>query len=190
MALMRWSPYREWLTLHEAMDRLLEEAFVPTWSELLRWPEPSLAIEFRPLATDLPVDMYETEDELVVQTTLPGVHEDEIDIEERNGILTIRAESKTEDERAAFGWHIRERGYGLWQRSLRLPIRVEADKARAELRHGVLTITLPKARPYKPLVKKIRVRSFLPKVRRSLKRLIEAFPLGRRKWTIPVIARP
>ena len=187
MALMRWNPYREWLTLHEAMDRLLEEAFVPTWSELLRWPEPSFAIEFRPFATDLPVDMYETEDELVIRTTLPGVREDEIDIEERNGILTIRAESKLEDEHAAFGWHIRERSYGLWQRSLRLPIKVEVDKAKAELRHGVLTITLPKART---LVKKIRVESFLPKVRRFVKRLIEVFPLGGRKRTIPVIARP
>lgn len=180
-SLMRWNPYRSWLTLREAMDRLLEEALVPAWDDLLRWPEPPFAADLWPLAADLPVDMYETEDELVVRATLPGVREDEVDIEERDGVLTIRAESRAEDERTAFGWHIREQGYGLWQRSLRLPVPVKAEKARAELRHGVLTITLPKARARKPLVKKIRVGGFLPKFR---------WPkLGRRERTIPVLAR-
>ncbi len=180
--LMRWNPYRSWLTLREAMDHLLEEAFVPAWSELLRWSEPSFAADLWPFRMDLPVDIYETEDDLVIRAALPGVREDEIDIEERDGVLTIRAESRAEDERTAFGWHIREQGYGLWQRSLRLPVRVKADKARAELRHGVLTITLPKAHAHKPLVKKIRVgRSILPKIR---------WPrLGKRERAIPVIAR-
>ncbi len=163
--IMRWDPYRDLITMREAMDRLFEEAFVPVRGSLFDWPTwPTRAGLWR-WGDNLPVDMYETDDAIVVKAALPGVHEDDIDIEERDGILTIRAESKAEDERHEFGWHIRERRYGLWQRSVRLPTEVKADKAKAELSDGILTITLPKARTGKRLVNKIKVSRILPKIK-------------------------
>jgi HSP20 family protein len=153
------------MTVREMMDRLFEEAFVPVRRSLWDWPAWPFETDFWRWGDNLPVDMYETDDAIVVKAALPGVREEDIDIEERNGILTIRAESKAEDERHTFGWHIRERRYGLWQRSLRLPTEVKVNKAKAELCDGILTITLPKAHAGKPLVNKIKVSRILPKIR-------------------------
>ncbi len=179
--LMRWDPYRELMTMREAIDRLFEEAFVPVRRDWFDWPAWPWATDFWRWGDNLPIDMYETDDAIVIKAALPGVHEDDIDIEERNGILTIRAESKAEDERHEYGWHIRERRYGMWQRSLRLPTEVKANKAKAELSDGILTITLPKAHAGKPLVNKIKVSRILPKIRLP--------KIGRKEHEIPVTER-
>ena len=163
------------------MDRLFEEAFVPArsmWFDWSTWPAMTGAWRW---GDNLPVDMYETDDAVVVKAALPGVHEDDIDIEERDGVLTIKAESKAEDEHDEYGWHIRERRYGMWQRSLRLPTEVKADKAKAELSDGILTITLPKVRAGKPLVNKIKVNRILPKIRLP--------KIGKKEHEIPVVER-
>jgi len=149
-ALVRWDPYREMIALHDAMDRLFEDAFVltPRWG----WAADTLA-----------VDMYETDDALVVKAALPGVSEDDIDVQIRGDVLTIKAEAKAEEERNEFGWYIRERRYGAWQRSLRLPFEVKGKKAKAELENGILTITIPKAESVLETIK-IKVQKALPKI--------------------------
>ena len=154
--LVRWNPYREMLALHDSIDRLFADAFSPTpWSG--SWGAGTLA-----------VDMYETDKALVVKAALPGVSEDDIDVQVRGDVLTIKAESKAEEEEERFGWHIRERRYGVWQRTLRLPVEVKGGKAKAELENGILTITLPKSESVLDAIK-IKVQKVLPKV--SLPRL-------------------
>jgi HSP20 family protein len=104
------------------------------------------------------------------------VSPDEVQVEERQGYLTIRLERKQEDEHEQSGWQWRQRRYGAWQRTVQLPETVKGEKARAELRDGILTVTLPKVQPTQKLVNRIKVS--LPKV--GLPRL------GKKEKTIKV----
>ena len=98
----------------------------------------------------MPVDMYQTPEDIVVKATLPGVLPDDISITVSGDVLTIRGEVKTEEEKSGASYHIRERRYGTYSRSLPLPTSVAADKAKAEFENGVLTLTIPKAEEVKP----------------------------------------
>ncbi len=112
---------------------------------------------------NLTVDLYETDEEVVVKTSLPGVKPEDIDLQEQQGFLTIRAASEAQTSHQRHGWLVQERRQGAWQRTLRLPAAVKSGKARAELRDGVLRVVLPKEHPEKPLVKRIKVN--LPKLK-------------------------
>ncbi|HNT25925.1 MAG TPA: Hsp20/alpha crystallin family protein [Anaerolineales bacterium] len=119
------------------------------WAER-RWPVNNLAI-----------DLYETGSEIVVKAAIPGLNAEEVEIEEKEGVLFIRAESQRESESQEGGWHIRERHCGAWQRAVSLPAPVKGDQAEAELKDGVLTIRLPKTDPAKPAN---RIQVNLPKI--------------------------
>lgn len=111
---------------------------------------------------NLKLDLYEKGDSLVVSAALPGVKPEDVNIEEHEGILTIQASSSREEESERYGWRIQERRYGSWMRSVRLPQEVKGDKAQAELKDGILTITLPKVNAEKSLSNRIKVN--LPKL--------------------------
>ena len=136
--LTRWEPVREMMTLREAMDRLFDDAFTRPIS--LRdggWTSPA-------------VDMYQTDDEVVVRAALPGFKADEVQINVTGEVLTLRGETKHEAEKKDKAWHIREHRWGSFERSIALPTEVTADKAVADFENGILTITLPKAEEVKP----------------------------------------
>ncbi len=138
--LVRWEPFRELMSLREAMDRLFEESFV-------RPREGWLA----PLgAGTLAVDMYETPEEVVVRTAIPGIDPEDIDVSVIGDTLTIKGESKSEEEEKGANYIRRERRYGSFSRSLSLPTNVVADKATADFSKGILTLRLPKAEEVKP----------------------------------------
>lgn len=138
MAIERWDPFREAISLRDAMDSLLQESFI----------RPA-TLQGHGGAT-LPLDVSETEDEFVVRASVPGMKPDDVQITVRGDTLTIRGESKAEEEKKGSHWHLRERRYGAFQRSVTLGTPVESDKARARYEHGVLTLTLPKAEQAKP----------------------------------------
>src|ERR1044071_2060633 len=138
--LTRWEPARE-MTLREAMDRLFDDAFTRPFS-LMReggstWSSPA-------------IDMYQTDNGVVVKAALPGIKADEVQINVTGDILTIRGETKQEDEKSDKAWHIREQRWGAFERSVRLPTGVVSDKAKADFDNGILTITLPKSEEVKP----------------------------------------
>ena len=136
--LTRWEPVREMMTLREAMDRLFDDAFTRPIS--LRdgsWTAPA-------------VDMYQTDDEVVVKAVLPGFKANEVQINITGDVLTLRGEMKREEEKKDKSWHIREHRSGSFERSIALPTEVTADKAIADFENGILTITLPKAEEVKP----------------------------------------
>jgi len=136
--LTRWEPVREMMTLREAMDRLFDDAFTRPIS--LRdggWTSPA-------------VDMYQTDDEVVVKAALPGFKADEVQINVTGEVLTLRGETKHEEEKKDKAWHIREHRWGSFERSIALPTEVTADKAVADFENGILTIMLPKAEEVKP----------------------------------------
>jgi len=144
--LVRWEPFRELISLRDAMDRLFAESFV----------RPSTI--FPSLFEGPAVDMYQTKDEVVVKAAIPGVKPEDIDISVAGEILTIKGEVK-EEEKVEEGNYLRqERRYGQFCRELTLPTQVNADKAKAEFEHGVLTLRLPKTEAVKPKSIQVKVK--------------------------------
>ena len=135
--LIRWEPAREMMSLRDAMDRLFDDAFTRPLSVRDGWSAPA-------------VDMYQTDDEIVVKAALPGIKSDEVQINITGEVLTLKGEVKQNEEKKEKAWHIREQRYGSFERSVVLPTDVVADKAKAEFENGILTITLPKADEVKP----------------------------------------
>jgi len=140
--MIRWDPFREMVSLRDAMDRLFEESIIRPRGD---WP--SLIGKEQTLALDL----YETENDLVVEASLPGVSADQVDISVIGNTLTIKGEMEHEEEKEEEGkYYFRERRYGAFQRSVNLPVEVNADAAEATFEDGVLRLTLPKAEEAKP----------------------------------------
>ena len=136
--IIRWEPAREMMTLREAMDRLFDDAFTrPLSLSGNNWSIPA-------------VDMYQTDNEVVVKAALPGIKADEVQINVTGEVLTLKGETKQETETKEKAYQIREQRWGAFERSLVLPTEVVADKAKADFENGILTITLPKAEEVKP----------------------------------------
>ncbi len=136
--LTRWEPVREMMTLREAMDRLFDDAFTrPLNVRDGGWSAPA-------------IDMYQTDNEVVVKAAIPGFKADDVQINVTGDVLTLRGEMKHEEEKKDKAWHMREQRWGSFERSITLPTDVKADKASADFEDGVLTITLPKAEEVKP----------------------------------------
>lgn len=106
-------------------------------------------------AGNLPLDITETDRDLIVTATVPGFTRDQVSIEVADGVLRIAAEQAQESEERNEKYHRRERRTGALTRMLRLPTQVQEDKAQATLKDGVLTLTLPKLE--KPQPRKIAV---------------------------------
>jgi len=139
MAIQRWEPYREAVSLRDAMNSLFQDSFVRPLSILA---ESDVAM--------LPLDVAETEDDFVVKASLPGLRPEDVQITAIGDTLTIRGEMKTEEEKKDEHYHLRERRYGQFQRTVKLSSPISADKAQANFENGVLTLRLPKAEEAKP----------------------------------------
>ncbi len=135
--IVRWDPFREMLSLRQMMDRVFDESFHRQLGGAEDWNIPS-------------VDMYQTEKELVVKAVLPGMKPEDIQISVTGDILTLRGEIKQEQETKDATYHVRERRFGSFSRSLPLPAPVITDQAKAEFENGVLTLILPKAEEARP----------------------------------------
>jgi HSP20 family protein len=140
--LIRWDPFRDMVSLRDAMDRLFEDSFVRPRGE-----SPTLEGREQTLA----LDVYETDDNLVVEASLPGFNPDEVDISIVGNTLTINGEHEKHQEKEEEGkYYFRERRYGAFQRVVALPVETNADKAEATFENGVLKLSLPKAEEVKP----------------------------------------
>jgi len=134
------------LTLREQVNRLFEDNFTRDRSgqaDLATWAPP--------------VDIYETENELVVKADLPGLEEKGIDVRVTNNALTIRGERKLENDDNEDSYLRIERAYGSFMRSFSLPTTVSFENIRAEYRNGVLTLHMAKREESKPKQIKISV---------------------------------
>jgi HSP20 family protein len=140
MELMEWRPFREVTKLRREMDRLWEDYFGAGRRGLK-----SLETEWAPA-----VDISEGDDKITVKAEIPGLEAKDIDISLSGDVLTIKGEKKSEREEKQENYHLVERNYGSFSRSLRLPGTVEADKIEAAYKQGVLTIACPKKEEAKP----------------------------------------
>jgi HSP20 family protein len=135
--LTRWEPVREMMTLREAMDRLFDDAFTH--------PISMSGVSAMPA-----IDLYQTNDEVVVKAALPGLKADDVQISVTEDVLTLRGEFKQDNVQSESTYHIREKRIGSFERSIMLPTDVQTDKAKADFENGILTVSLPKADEVKP----------------------------------------
>lgn len=133
MSMQRWDPWRDILSLREAMNSLLEESFVRPRAEL------------GAMTSGMPLDLRETDDGYVVEMVLPGVKQEDVHISVLGDQLRIRAEAHERESQQGERWLVRERRYGVFERALTLPARVKAEEAQASFADGILTIVLPRA---------------------------------------------
>lgn len=141
--LTRWDPYREMMTVRRAMDRLIENSLS---EESTGGPEWGLAL-----------DVVEDENGYQVKASVPGVQPEDIDVTYNKGMLTIKGQVKDESESTQGEYHLRERRFGSFSRSISLPATVKAEEIQASYKDGVLTLALPKAEEVKP--KKIAIQA-------------------------------
>jgi HSP20 family protein len=142
----RWDQSRGLASLQDQVNRLFEDNFSRDRSgpaELATWA---------PL-----VDIYETENELVVKADLPDLQDKDIDVRVENNTLTIRGERKFEKDVNEDNYLRVERAYGSFMRSFSLPNTVNSENIRAEYRNGVLTLHMAKRAESKPKQIKISV---------------------------------
>ena len=103
------------------------------------------------------IDVSETDKDMTIEAELPGVDEKNIDVTLTDNLLTIRGEKKQEEEEKKKDYHLTERSYGSFSRSMTLPFDADPAKIKADFKDGVLTITLPKPAEAKAKVKKIAI---------------------------------
>jgi HSP20 family protein len=136
----RTSPLGELVSLRQAMDRLFEDSFVRSRP----WGAGGDA------ATTLPLDITTSPDALIVDAALPGIAPEDVEITVEDGTLTIRGESRAEEQREEGDTLIKEIRRGAVSRAIALPTGLEADKATATFEHGVLRLRIPRAETVKP----------------------------------------
>ncbi|HEY5984281.1 MAG TPA: Hsp20/alpha crystallin family protein [Anaerolineales bacterium] len=138
--LIRWQPMREMVTLRDAMDRLLDDAFTRPWG----------LTDGGKFGSVPSIDLFETENDVVVKAALPGMKAEDVEINVTGDMLTIKGQTKEESELKEKAYHIREHRWGSFERSVPMPTSVVSEKAKAEFENGILTITLPKTEEVKP----------------------------------------
>jgi HSP20 family protein len=141
MAIVRWEPLRELTTLQNEMNRLFSSAFdTPTGNgngnTMRRWM-PAM-------------DLVETDDHFVLRADLPGLSEEDVNIEVEERVLTVSGERKAEHEVSKEGYHRVERAFGSFSRSLTLPEGIDAEAVTANFDRGVLEVQIPKPEERKP----------------------------------------
>jgi HSP20 family protein len=141
MAITRWDPFSETMSLRQVMDRLFEDAWVH--------PGRFMGREAAEVGT-LPLDVHETPDELVVTASLPGVKPEDIDLTIQGDVLRIQGEMKRREDIKEEQIHRQERQFGRFYREVMLPMSVKSDAIQAHFENGVLTLRLPKAEEAKP----------------------------------------
>ncbi len=140
MASERWYPVRDAVSMRDAVNSLLQETFV----------QPNGAWVERGAATfALPLDITEAENDFEVKASLPGIKLEDVQTTLLGDTLTIRAESKVEEQNG-HNWLLRERRSGSFQRSVSMGTPINADMASAKFENGVLTLTLPKSDQARP----------------------------------------
>jgi HSP20 family protein len=133
MALVKWEPFEGLSTLRREMDRLFESFFeggpLRTW-EGMEAPA---------------VEVSDTAENVVVKAQIPGMNKDEVQVTVTDDTLILKGERKEEEKKEDKNYYRREFRYGAFSRTVPLPAAVQGDKASAQLKDGVLEITIPKS---------------------------------------------
>ena len=144
--LVPFEPFREMMSLRDAMNRLFEESFL----------RPG-ALGMQDSGMSLPMDVFETENSVVLKVAVPGVKPEDLDVTITGDVLTIKGEFKEELQPDNSKRHYirQERRYGAFTRTLTLPAAVDANSITATFENGVLTLEMPKKENVRPKTVKI-----------------------------------
>ena len=148
MAIERWQPLSEIMSLRQAMDRLFEDSFVCPSRVLTTFGE----------AAAPALDVYQTLNEVIVKAALPGMKPEDVNIDIAGDTLTIKGKTKAEQEIKKEDYLYQERRHGTFSRSIVPPGGLRPEKAEAALEDGVLTLTIPKAEEVKPKTIKVKAK--------------------------------
>ena len=141
MATVRWDPFKNLTTLQDRINRLFWESF----------PESRREEDAPGMGTWQPlVDIYETEEMLVIQAELPGIKKEDISIEVKDNMLTLKGERNPGKKIKEENYYRRERAYGKFQRTFNISVVTDPDKIAARHKDGVLEIEIPKLREQRP----------------------------------------
>lgn len=146
----RWDPFREMMVLRNPVDRVVD-------GELALAPE-----SWKSFNWSVALDVVESEDEYLVKASVPGINPEDLEITYEDNRLTIKGEVKEESEVNEARYHLRERRYGSFSRSIKMPTGIDSDKIEANYEKGVLELHLPKIEEVKP--KKIAIKTSSTKV--------------------------
>ncbi|MDD5626582.1 MAG: Hsp20/alpha crystallin family protein [Patescibacteria group bacterium] len=142
MTIMKLSPMRDLFSMRDMMEDAWSEDCCPRFSEVK---------EFIPA-----VDVYQTDKEVVVETALPGIEPEKVDISVEDDTLIIKGKIDSKEEEKKKDYYRKEVRYGSFYRAVALPTSVESETAEADYENGILKITLPKVE--KPEAKKIAIK--------------------------------
>ena len=142
MAIVRWDPTRDLDTLQGDVNRLFDSFFGRR--------ETAVGNDYGSRRWIPAMDLVETDEHLVLRADLPGVDRDNVEIEVKDGVLTISGERRAEHEDKREGFHRVERSFGRFSRSLELPQGIAADSVQARFERGVLELRMPKPEERKP----------------------------------------
>jgi HSP20 family protein len=143
MAIVRWRPLRDIVSIQDEMNQLFDDFFGRTpkrWSAF--GPEEGV---WTPN-----VDVSETKDEIVVTAEMPGMKKEDIKLSVQENVITLSGGKKSEEEKKDANFYRLERSFGSFCRSFTLPTPVEAEKIKASFKDGILKVTLPKSEKVKP----------------------------------------
>jgi HSP20 family protein len=142
MAIVRWEPFRDLVTMQDRLNRVFEDAF--------RGPARGAEEDWLGGSWAPAVDIYEHDGNLVLKAELPGIDPKDVDVRVENNVLTLRGERKFDEEVKRESCHRVERAYGTFGRSFTLPNVVDTQNIKAEFKDGVLRVTMPKREEAKP----------------------------------------
>ena len=149
MAIVRWEPFRELLSTQDRFNQLFNQTFSRVFG--------SEGQELGNRGWAPPVDVYETEHNLVIKAELPGLDPKDVNVRVENNVLEIGGERKSEKDLKEGNYHRVERSYGAFSRSFTLPSTVTTENVTAEYKDGVLTLSLAKREEAKPKTIQIKV---------------------------------
>lgn len=144
MALVRWQPFRDLVSLQERMNQMFEG------SAARNFPRAGSEEDWVTGSWAPAVDIHEHEGNLVLKAEIPGVDPKKVDIRLENNILTLSGERIFEGDVKRDNYHRVERSYGAFSRAFTLPSVVDQERIAAEYKDGILTLTLPKKEEAKP----------------------------------------
>ena len=141
MAIVRWDPFRDVAALQDRINRIFSESFGRS-----RDIDDEVSLyDWRP-----PVDIYETADGIVLKIELPGVNKEDVSVEVKDNVLTLKGERLLDPEIKDEHYYRKERSFGKFNRSFSLQESIRPDSIKASFKDGVLTVEVPRAEEEKP----------------------------------------